>query len=274
MEQHSEQTQDQARLSIQFGVCSAVVLWLDEQFHWERKPPWYSTEDNVKVMTDFLVAKAQLDTTSRQLVVTAPVWAHSDIPGVSWVKEPRAPKDLYALLRADEEWSAWRKSATTIACDASFFAQGKHGAWGYVRAGERDNPVVEVGDLGSSTEAELRAAIAALESTQPGETVELLMDFKPAVQFINKTSAGQPTKWLDTRRKCNDTLTQLASHLSSLCRQRTVLATWVPGHAGHWLFSSIDQATRKAQRSTRRPWDPDGSPSDNAETATEVPSDR
>jgi ribonuclease HI len=159
-------------------------------------------------------------------------------------------KALIEVLRAASEYRTWREAGVRIACDASYDPLRERGVWGFAQAG-RPGVLLEAGDATSSTLCELRAAHAALISTEPGSAVELLIDYRPLAETISAIGRNEPRRpWPGLRK--DDSARAVFNEIEQLVKERRVSAVWVPGHRGHSLFQRVDRATRALMRSERR----------------------
>lgn len=170
--------------------------------------------------------------------------------GLRTTLDPFKNKALIEKLRNDQEYRTWRAAGVRIACDASYDPTRARGVWGFSKAGH-PGVCLEAGDATSSTLCELRAAHAALCSTDPGTAVELLIDYRPLAETIAALGRNELRRpWPALRN--DHTARALFQEIEQLINERRVSAVWVPGHRGHALFQRVDRATRAMMRSERR----------------------
>lgn len=228
------------------GLHAAVAAARKQELLWFPAAPGTAPDD----MLPLAVQRLQERHPGRRLTISSSLDGVRTCRAVAWKRDDRATAWVKALLHADARFRAFQKNTFRVACDGSFDSTRARGCWGWVRAGKSDTVTVQVGPAGSPAECEMRAALSGLSSAPQGANVELLIDFRPLVSFINEVSRGGDGSW-PSRRK-SSTIDALCAELAQQCQTRRVLATWVPGHRGHGLMSKVDQETRSRMRAERR----------------------
>jgi ribonuclease HI len=227
------------------GVGGLHAAWVWEfrgRMHWGEAAPGATPAEAEAVAFSELTRFA-----GRKVRHVTVRW--SEPRGVRSTQDTSKNKQLIEHLRSVDSYREWRAAGIRIACDASYDPMRARGVWGFARAGH-PGVLLEAGDATSSTLCELRAAHAALCSTDPGAAVELLIDYRPLAETIAAIGRSEHRRPWPALRNDHDAR-RLFQEIEDLVKARRVSAVWVPGHRGHTLFQRVDRATRAMMRSER-----------------------